>query len=266
MLTAETEGGQMKAHNYWTEGHYGPLRLNLLSEYRASLEPERVRRRHSHERPGMGRRRSTNPTPQNGAEQALPPPSSEPSYVIVRKFTLAHERYPFERMREITQLHYPGWPDFGTPAHPQHLLGLVEQCAYVVRSTRPGVQVDAPDPPNPRPVLVHCSAGCGRTGTFCTVDSVIDMLKRQRLGQARTERHGSPMHVDGRAHDGDDFFGQQTPDDHWVDRDDQDLIEKTVEDFRKQRISLVQTLRQFVLCYETVMEWLAEQPPLPKTA
>ncbi len=32
-----------------------------------------------------------------------------------------------------------------------------------------------------RPMLVHCSAGCGRTGTFCTVDSVIDMLKRVRV-------------------------------------------------------------------------------------
>ncbi|KAG9909204.1 hypothetical protein KCU94_g2720, partial [Aureobasidium melanogenum] len=45
----------------------------------------------------------------------------------------------------------------------------------------------------------------------------------------------------------------------WVDDETQDLIEKTVEEFRKQRISMVQSLRQFVLCYESVMEWLVEQ-------
>ena len=45
----------------------------------------------------------------------------------------------------------------------------------------------------------------------------------------------------------------------WVFRDDQDLVEKTVENFRHQRISMVQSLRQYVLCYESVMEWIVEQ-------
>lgn len=47
----------------------------------------------------------------------------------------------------------------------------------------------------------------------------------------------------------------------WVNNDDIDLIAKTVEDFRLQRLSMVQSLRQFVLCYESVMEWLVEQHP-----
>jgi protein-tyrosine phosphatase len=47
----------------------------------------------------------------------------------------------------------------------------------------------------------------------------------------------------------------------WVNQDDMDLIAKTVEDFRLQRLSMVQSLRQFVLCYESVMEWLVEQHP-----
>ncbi|KAK3088947.1 phosphotyrosine-specific ptp2-like protein, partial [Teratosphaeriaceae sp. CCFEE 6253] len=45
----------------------------------------------------------------------------------------------------------------------------------------------------------------------------------------------------------------------WVDAEDVDLVEKTVEDFRHQRISMVQSLRQFVLCYESIMEWLVHQ-------
>lgn len=47
----------------------------------------------------------------------------------------------------------------------------------------------------------------------------------------------------------------------WVHKADLDLIEKTVEDFRLQRLSMVQSLRQFVLCYESVLEYLAEQYP-----
>lgn len=62
-----------------------------------------------------------------------------------------------------------------------------------------------------------------------------------------------------------DFFGSQYQnssegiDGSWVQRDDLDLVEKTVEDFRHQRLSMVQSLRQYVLCYESVMEWLVEQ-------
>ena len=52
----------------------------------------------------------------------------------------------------------------------------------------------------------------------------------------------------------------------WVDKDDIDLIEKTVEDFRMQRLSMVQSLRQFVLCYESIMEWLVEQEQGPPEA
>jgi len=45
----------------------------------------------------------------------------------------------------------------------------------------------------------------------------------------------------------------------WLGSDDIDLIEKTVEELRLQRISMVQSLRQYVLCYEAVLEWIAHQ-------
>ena len=277
MLTAESEGGQLKAHNYWSGRQFGHLSLNPLSEHRASLEPHRIHRRRDTARPQLGQRRSTNPPRLTdlSKEQSGSPPNAEQPYVIVRKFTLSNSEEPFERMREITQLQYSSWPDFGAPAHPAHLLGLIEQCDAVVRQVNGG-SASRPDPPNSRPVLVHCSAGCGRTGTFCTVDTVIDILKRQR--QARNERnehHGSPMEIDScnSPHrpqpDGGDDDGNNSTfsfegndiDGTWTLQDDTDLIEKTVEDFRLQRLSMVQSLRQFVLCYESVLEWLVEQHP-----
>jgi protein tyrosine phosphatase len=158
-------------------------------------------------------------------------------------------------MREITQLQYSHWPDFGAPAHPTHLLGLIEQCDSVVRHHN-GSSPSKPDPPNARPIVVHCSAGCGRTGTFCTVDSVLDMLKRQR--QTKNSMQATSTEIDSGSKAGAKSVVESGS---WVNNDDVDLIAKTVEDFRLQRLSMVQSLRQFVLCYESVMEWLVEQQP-----
>ncbi|KAF2767597.1 hypothetical protein EJ03DRAFT_344460 [Teratosphaeria nubilosa] len=305
MLTAEKEGAQVKAHNYWDQKQYGPLRLEFLSEKRASLEPSRIHRHQRDKRPGMQKRSSTQSShPQiplatidsSEANKAAGSGEQQP-YVVVRKFTLSHEKYPFEKMREITQLQYSSWPDFGAPAHPTHLLGLVEQTDAVVRATNKTFSSKEPEPEGERPIVVHCSAGCGRTGTFCTVDSVIDMLKRQRLFKHQDKSRGaSPMDLDNpdparrsmshskldsgldtraeRKKSGGGFFASQCkdtyedyashgPEGEWVKSDDIDLVEKTVEDFRHQRLSMVQSLRQFVLCYECVMEWIVDHRHSP---
>ena len=253
MLTAEQEGGQVKAHNYWSEKQYGPLHLKSLGERKASLEPSKIHRHREQSRPSIGQRRSTNPPRLANftAEATAAPTSQEQPYVTVRKFTLSNDDEPFARMREITQLQYSHWPDFGAPAHPAHLLGLVEQTDAVVRSVNGG-SPSQPDPPNTRPILVHCSAGCGRTGTFCTVDSVLDMLKRQRQARHMRQTNNNSNNKTSE---------KEVKDDEWVNNDDMDLIDTTVEDFRLQRLSMVQSLRQFVLCYESVMEWLVEQHP-----
>ena len=276
MLTGEKEGAQVKAHNYWDKKQYGPLHLDFLSEKRASIEPNRIHRHR--QRPSIAKRSSTGPQVPGTQLDSREEKTGDEPHVIVRRFTLSHERHPFEPMREITQLQYSSWPDFGAPAHPAHLLGLVEQCDAVVRSINKLHPIE-PEPPNKRPVMVHCSAGCGRTGTFCTVDSVIDMLKRQRFSSK--QRHPTPMDIDNppksnggnkkTAVEGDQgFFSSQYQDPgegvegSWVRREDQDLVEKTVEDFRHQRLSMVQSLRQYVLCYESIVEWLVEQGP-PKS-
>jgi protein tyrosine phosphatase len=258
MLTAEAEGGQRKCHPYWLPDEYGPMKLVDLSEKRVSLEssPKLSPPRNtslavdSMERPGPGRRRATNPL--DVAPLDTPTPSSaEVPHVIIRKMTLSHSAYPFQPLREITQLQYSGWPDFGAPAHPSQVLGLIEHCNAIVRSYAgiPGMNPTLPERQGERPIVVHCSAGCGRTGTFCTIDSVIDQLKRQRMAASKASRNGGSQE------------DMDVDEEEWMERDDIDLVSKTVEELRLQRLSMVQTLRQFVLCYETVLEWMVKEVP-----
>ncbi|KAJ5480976.1 hypothetical protein N7539_006870 [Penicillium diatomitis] len=220
-LTAEVERGQVKCHPYWKSGDYGPLKVKTYSE----------------------RFIPVNDKSQSIDLTAKAPPgskelpkkldeSNENPIIIVRHFSLYHTSFPFQPIRDITQLQYPYWPDFGTTSQPSHLLNLIEQCNKVIRATSPSrFGENEAEPEGQRPILVHCSAGCGRTGTFCTVDSVLDIMKRQRQsGSQKQALTDSSL----------------------------DLIVKTVEDFRTQRPSMVQNLSQFVLCYESVLEWLVE--------
>jgi protein tyrosine phosphatase len=276
MLTAEIEGGQIKAHNYWSQKHFGPLHLQFLSEHRASLEPAKINRHRA--RPVSERRRSGNPSSSYSSMSKAEIPelerSSEQPYVIVRRFTLSNGNEPFARMREIIHLQYSNWPDFGAPAHPAHLLGLVEQTNAVIRGSHASSPSGLAEEDS-KPLLVHCSAGCGRTGTFCAVDSVMDIMKRQRATRPQSTKMQktsptdvimtSPQNPFNSA-----FATMSNPmhstesgleEDSWLHNDEIDLIDKVVKDFRLQRLSMVQSLRQFVLCYESVLEWLAEQTP-----
>jgi tyrosine-protein phosphatase 2/3 len=134
--------------------------------------------------------------------------------VKIRTLMLENRDEPFASIREVVQLHYEGWPDFGTPAQPATIVGLVKLLNEVISQRQKGK--------NPS-VVIHCSAGCGRTGTFVVVDSLINYFERERdLG------------------------------------DEKDLIQESVLALREQRMSLVQTLRQYVLCYESILHEVVE--------
>ncbi|GJN74068.1 hypothetical protein PLIIFM63780_008145 [Purpureocillium lilacinum] len=312
MLTAESEGGQLKCHPYWKAKEFGPIRLRPLSEKKASLDLDKHRSdSHSptaaHSAADLGRRRANTMTNVESTPTPGTQTQTDSPYVVIRKFALSHQAHPFAPIREITHLHFPTWPDFGVPAQPAHLLALVELANVMQRAALPvetpsivgsrmtsieTIPISWYDEPekdsHSRPMLVHCSAGCGRTGTFCTVDSVIDMLKRQRQAKlAASKANAAQADVEmvdptesAPPHAGQDagtqgFFdfkpSQQdvvsntaagdkksmSPemDTSWIQDGTVDLIQKTVEDFRQQRLSMVQSLRQYVLCYETVLEW-----------
>ena len=264
MLTAEKEGGQLKCHSYWESQDYGPLKLKNLSEKRIGLDLAFKKNHSPSENRDAGRRRA-NTVADNAPHTAAPAPlATEPPYAIVRKFTLSHAAHPFSPMREITQVHYSSWPDFGVPASPSQLLALVELSNQVQRASSSITQSrQSSEPENDesaRPMLVHCSAGCGRTGTFCTIDTVIDMLKRQRKEMKSGVTPMDFTATPSNASESGDYMGKRKEAvEDWVFDENLDLVQKTVEDFRGQRLSMVQSLRQYVLCYETVLEWIAQQ-------
>lgn len=251
MLTAEAEGGHIKSHPYWKTGNYGGLQVKQTIEKKVSLrgQGEQVQQK-TDRKTSTGRRLTTSSaTPavekkfnfEPAAIQNKASKAEEEATVTVRQFALSKPNES-QAVREITQIQWTEWPDLGIPTSPTAILALVDivnkcQRNAMSSSTRNGASEPARQ--DQSPIVVHCSAGCGRTGTFCTIDSVIDMMKRQR--EQRKQRHDD-MEVDS--------------EDDWIQRDDIDLVAKAVEDFRGQRLSMVQNLRQFVLCYESILQWL----------
>jgi protein-tyrosine phosphatase len=248
-LTAEVERGLVKCHRYWNSGDYGPFKLKALAERRVPMDSSKSHQNSlPSKRPKPLKRRATDP-PTIGEKPAAQAsdPTGETPYITIRHFTLSHSAFPFQPIREITQLQYSYWPDLGTTSQPVHLVKLIDQCNRIAKASvnsSSGHQVAQPE--RQRPTLVHCSAGCGRTGTFCTVDSVMDTLERWQAERRVRFQRG----INGDRQ-------KNTP--GWIHDDNVDLVAKTVEDFRTQRPSMVQNLTQFVLCYESVLVWLVSQ-------
>lgn len=70
--------------------------------------------------------------------------------------------------REILHFHYTTWPDFGVPESPASFLNFL----FKVRES--GCLSS-----DQGPVVVHCSAGIGRSGTFCLVDTCLLLVGTQ---------------------------------------------------------------------------------------
>lgn len=87
------------------------------------------------------------------------------SNFVVRKFLLTDLESCDSR--EILQFHYTTWPDFGVPESPAAFLNFL----FSVREA--GVLNSNVGPP-----VVHCSAGIGRSGTFCLVDSCLVLIEK----------------------------------------------------------------------------------------
>lgn len=66
----------------------------------------------------------------------------------------------------MRHFHFTTWPDFGVPEPPNTLVKFV-------RSFRERITTD-----NNKPIIVHCSAGVGRSGTFIALDRILQHIKK----------------------------------------------------------------------------------------
>uniref|UniRef100_A0A8C2PSK4 protein-tyrosine-phosphatase n=1 Tax=Cyprinus carpio TaxID=7962 RepID=A0A8C2PSK4_CYPCA len=121
------------------------------------------------------------------------------SEYVIRTFAV--EKRGAHEIREISQFHFTGWPDHGVPYHATGLLGFVRR-------------VKAKSPPNAGPIVVHCSAGAGRTGCFIVIDIMLDMAEREGV-------------VD---------------------------IYNCVRELRSRRVNMVQTEEQYVFIHDAILE------------
>lgn len=64
----------------------------------------------------------------------------------------------------MRHFHFTTWPDFGVPNPPQTLVRFVRAFRERIGSEQ-------------RPIVVHCSAGVGRSGTFITLDRILQQIK-----------------------------------------------------------------------------------------
>uniref|UniRef100_A0A2A4JAZ8 protein-tyrosine-phosphatase n=2 Tax=Heliothinae TaxID=95178 RepID=A0A2A4JAZ8_HELVI len=84
----------------------------------------------------------------------------------IRTFQVERNGNSSER-REIKQLQFTAWPDHGVPDHPAPFLQFLRR-------------VRALNPPDAGPLVVHCSAGVGRTGCFIVIDSMLERARHER--------------------------------------------------------------------------------------
>ncbi|XP_077981777.1 receptor-type tyrosine-protein phosphatase kappa-like [Glandiceps talaboti] len=80
--------------------------------------------------------------------------------------TLHVKKVDQTKVREIKQFHFTVWPDMGVPQYPSAVLSFLRR-------------IRAYNPSNAGPLVVHCSAGVGRTGTFITIDSMLEMAEAE---------------------------------------------------------------------------------------
>ncbi|XP_034147272.1 receptor-type tyrosine-protein phosphatase F isoform X1 [Esox lucius] len=69
--------------------------------------------------------------------------------------------------REIRQFQFMAWPDHGVPEYPTPILAFLRR-------------VKACNPPDAGPMVVHCSAGVGRTGCLIVIEAMLERMKHEK--------------------------------------------------------------------------------------
>eukprot|EP00877_Chromochloris_zofingiensis_P003629 jgi/Chrzof1/13267/Cz07g26240.t1 len=161
------------------------------------------------------------------------------------------------------------WPDHGTPTSSA---GIRDVCKMLAPIRTSGL-----------PVVVHCSAGIGRTGTFCAIDITLQRLAAWNIEQQQSSEAGElPAAVTPTATSHQQATTQHTRTGQALKQQHlassltrnealpaasastQQLVEGTldlpalVHQLREQRMGMVQTYEQYVFAYKAILEELAQ--------
>lgn len=151
---------------------------------------------------------------------------------VIRRFEVRVGARP---VHQVLQVHLLSWKDYGTTVDAQELLSLVALKRYILHTLKT----------HHAPVLVHCSAGCGRTGCFCAIDTCIDLLLKGKKDE-------SQVHTPTKC--------KEHPITSKLDKSSQrDLVYDIISTFRSQRVAMVQNLRQYILIYDAVLTFKKNQ-------
>ncbi|PRP85744.1 hypothetical protein PROFUN_06338 [Planoprotostelium fungivorum] len=143
--------------------------------------------------------------------QLLSQSEDQHASTVTRTYLLTHTITDEERT--VTHYQYLGWPDHGVPKSTKGIRGLIDTMeSHVTESGTNG------------PILVHCSAGIGRTGAFITIHVHIQRMKKYVTSGAQFDSN----------------------------------IYNTVKRLRQQRAGMVQQPEQYRFCYEAILEGLKE--------
>uniref|UniRef100_A0A8C9TYN1 Tyrosine-protein phosphatase non-receptor type n=1 Tax=Scleropages formosus TaxID=113540 RepID=A0A8C9TYN1_SCLFO len=113
--------------------------------------------------------------------------------------------------RTVWHLQYTDWPDHGCPEDFKGFLSYLEEIQSVRRHTN-----STTDPKNPIPVLIHCSAGVGRTGVVILSEIMIACLEHNEMVDVPT----------------------------------------VLSLLRHQRMMMVQTISQYIFVYKVLIQFL----------
>ncbi|ELT99897.1 hypothetical protein CAPTEDRAFT_124253, partial [Capitella teleta] len=125
----------------------------------------------------------------------------------LREFELTRENEAPEK-RIVWQYHFTAWPDQRVPSDPGPVLNFLQDI-----NDKQEAHQDA------GPIIVHCSAGIGRTGTFIVIDTILSQIKEQ----------GLDCEID---------------------------IQKSIQSVRAQRSGMVQTEAQYKFVYLAVRHYI----------
>lgn len=129
--------------------------------------------------------------------------------IILRHFEISMDN---TIKHQVFQIHMLSWPDMGSVLRPKDLISIIHLKHHLLSRCNLNSEF---------PTIIHCSAGCGRTGTLCTIDSMLNIL----MSQEGLDLQYDPIYA-------------------------------MVDNFRKQRISMVQNLRQYYLVYDTLLIYM----------